>query len=151
MSAEPKRVVIEPSVLAKVEARLRDAHVELISKCPTIFKHARSGYIMGGRGALLVRFDSLHALKQFNLGLVEEHNVLFFELLQLGELGYGEINEAIKTYNPDTEFVLVAATLLPVQRQWVFAVSKHPHNVFALVQSSQGVLPHLRRIVRVHE
>lgn len=134
------------STLSKVEARLKDAHVELISKCPTIFSYARAGYMAGGRGALLVRFDSLHELKQFNLGLVEEHTVLFFDLLQLGDLGFGEINEAIRTYEPATEFVLIAATMLPVQRKWVFAVTKHPHNVFALVQSSQGVLPHVRRV-----
>lgn len=122
---------------------LQLAHSIVLLQCPNIFLHSRRGYDVGGRGALLVRFESVDDLRAFNAGKkndggVEESkgddakkntdeflNVNYFDIFTLGHLRSAEVNECVTKYDPCTSFVLITS-VVTADRRLGFSVSVSP-------------------------
>lgn len=106
-----------------VNALLREAHGILRCYFLNIYEQATKAYKLFGRGSLVVRFESLEELHQFVGGKIAMHRATFFDMLQLARMNHVEIVDAVRTYDPFSEFVMTTMVVLPESRQFGYNVS----------------------------
>jgi hypothetical protein len=120
---------------------LQLAHSTVLLQCPDIYGHAMKGYSICGRGALLVRFDTVEELRCFVRGTepepdedggVEESkdadsmvDTNYYDIFTLGHLRSAEVNDCITKYDPAKSFVLITSVVTP-ERKLAFSVSVSP-------------------------
>ena len=120
-SSTPNMPDVVPS---EVIDELNEKSQIFLANSVDLFHIAWAGYLSAGRGLILVGYDSVQHMRR--CVTVKQFNTKYTEMTDMLSFQYAPANELMKTYDPDTSFVLMIS--IKYMQGFVFAATQIARN-----------------------